>query len=389
MKIALFSLTLDERTGWGRYTKDFCMSLYEKGIAFELHLPLDSKRFDVLFPVKYDLPSFKSSFGFKMWNIPLLWLFTKAIKLEGSLIHSLIEFPYAVCSYWLARKINIPYGVTLHGTYSVKPLTAFSDAFYFKKALKDANFLISVSHYTAKRVKELVGDLASIKVIHNGIRYKHLAKEATSTLTKALPFIGKGPLILSVGALKPRKGHDVLIRAFSMIADKVSSFLVIVGSGNKDPYLKMIYELGLDGKVFIIDYLKDEELTELYRLCDLFILLPRVHKRVYFEGFGLVYLEASSFGKPVVGTLTGGVPEAVVDGETGILVPPDDPLSAARAMLTLLENKELARRMGETGQEWAQKHDWNTVIDSYIEVYKSWQKSLASSPEDNFNRSFV
>jgi glycosyltransferase involved in cell wall biosynthesis len=82
------------------------------------------------------------------------------------------------------------------------------------------------------------------------------------------------------------------------------------------------------------------------------------------EGFGLVLIEAMAAGKPVIGTLCGGIPEIIVDGETGLLVPPESPHELAKAISTLLKNPDLARRMGQAGRRRVEKH---FSVDPYVE----------------------
>jgi phosphatidylinositol alpha-1,6-mannosyltransferase len=82
----------------------------------------------------------------------------------------------------------------------------------------------------------------------------------------------------------------------------------------------------------------------------------------------MVYIEASACGKPVVGTLSGGIPEAVINGETGILVPPDDPDAAADAIISILADQNLARKYGDNGRLWASRFTWDNAVDKFLEL---------------------
>jgi phosphatidylinositol alpha-1,6-mannosyltransferase len=176
--------------------------------------------------------------------------------------------------------------------------------------------------------------------------------------------------ILCVAALKTRKGIDNLLKAFAMILrEKPATRLVIVGSGNKDRYARIATALGVVEHINFLGNIEDHKLAWLYKTCDIFVLLPREDDYGHFEGFALVYLEANAYGKPVVGTWSGGVPDAVRNAVTGLLVPPDDPNGAAQAILKLLCDENLRRAMGEAGRRWAQEHDWCCVIEDYLRVY--------------------
>ena len=88
-----------------------------------------------------------------------------------------------------------------------------------------------------------------------------------------------------------------------------------------------------------------------------------------FEGFGLTYLEANAYGKPVVGTLDCGAEDAIADGENGVLVPQRDPAAVAGAILRLLDDPAAARAMGERGRQRALGRDWSRVVDEYLAIY--------------------
>ena len=86
------------------------------------------------------------------------------------------------------------------------------------------------------------------------------------------------------------------------------------------------------------------------------------------EGFVIFFLEANACGLPVIAGNTGGVPEAVKHGETGLLVDPENPAEIAAAIERLITDDDLRRRMGENGRQWAEEHDWSNIVPRYIEV---------------------
>jgi glycosyltransferase involved in cell wall biosynthesis len=141
------------------------------------------------------------------------------------------------------------------------------------------------------------------------------------------------PLLLSVGAVVPRKGYDVLLEALSGLTD-IPWRLVIVGDCTRSPptvaALKdEITRLNLNDRVTLAGAIPERELAILYTTADLFVLASR------FEGYGMVYTEAIAHGLPVVGTTAGAIPETV-PAQAGVLVPPDDAAALTRALHTLL-----------------------------------------------------
>ena len=140
--------------------------------------------------------------------------------------------------------------------------------------------------------------------------------------------------------------------------------LVIVGSGPEAPGLyQQINQLAVRDYVSIVQHATNDELAALYELSDVFAL-PARRLGYDVEGFGIVYLEANLFGKPVIGTKTGGIPEAIVDGKTGILIDENDADALASAIARLLDNPSLATRLGIQGmQRVAEQFTWQSQVE--------------------------
>lgn len=180
------------------------------------------------------------------------------------------------------------------------------------------------------------------------------------------------PLILSVGRLIRQKGHDQLLRALPpVLAEFQRAVCVIVGQGPEEAALRSLARtLGIGGRVRITGFVSDEDLAALYEACDLFVLLSRdLSRERKVEGFGLVFLEAAARGKPAVGGATGGVPDAVLDGVTGRLVDPDEPIQATRAILELLRDKDSAHSMGAAARKRVlEELNWSRSADQVMSV---------------------
>ena len=161
-----------------------------------------------------------------------------------------------------------------------------------------------------------------------------------------------GHRILFVGRLVRRKGADDLIDAFRSISQDFPDWrLEIVGDGPERKRLeRLVADLGLGERVEFFGSLRGRALYDRYGLCDV-VAMPSKRLSDDVEGFGTVFLEAGVFGKPSVGTFSGGIPESIVDGETGILVREGDARQLGTALKSLLSDPELRLRMGRKARE--------------------------------------
>ena len=173
-------------------------------------------------------------------------------------------------------------------------------------------------------------------------------------------------LLLCVARLAERyKGHDVLIKAMPLVRARAPhARLVIVGEGPLRPYLERLAgSLTVSDAVTFTGELPDEELEAWYRRCALFVLPSRETRDGGAEGFGLVFAEASLRGKCVVAGRSGGVPDAVVEGRTGVLVDPGDVGAVADALIHLLNHPDQAVDMGQEGsRRGRQELSWTSFI---------------------------
>ncbi|MGA2015743.1 MAG: glycosyltransferase family 4 protein [Opitutaceae bacterium] len=169
-------------------------------------------------------------------------------------------------------------------------------------------------------------------------------------------------VVLTVGRLHPRKGQLVTLQALQMLPAEVRSRVEywIVGGRNKGNYGDRLRDLAEGDsalKVRFFGNIPDEELSELYDRSDIFALTS-INLGQSVEGFGLVYLEAAAHGLPIVAHRVGGVPEAVRDGVTGLLVTPERPAELAAAFERLIHDAALRKRLGDAGRIWAARNCW-------------------------------
>lgn len=168
-------------------------------------------------------------------------------------------------------------------------------------------------------------------------------------------------IVLTVGRLHPRKGQLLTLRALQTLAPDVRARLEywIVGSQSKGSYGETLRAAAAESDLTVkfLGNLPDDELSDIYDRADIFAMTS-VNLERSVEGFGLVYLEAAAHGLPVVAHDVGGVSEAVANGMTGLLVPPDRPAQLAAAFERLIHDDALRHRLGQLGREWAQRNCW-------------------------------
>lgn len=170
------------------------------------------------------------------------------------------------------------------------------------------------------------------------------------------------PTVLTIARMEERyKGHDVLVRALALVRAKVPDVeWVVLGDGSLRPGIEgLARSYGLSDSIRFLGSVPDEERDSWLRRAHVLAMPSRVPGGGYAgEGFGIVFLEAGAYGKPVVAGNVGGALDSVADGESGLLVDPLDPLAVAEAITALLLDGELAARMGAAGRERARRSSW-------------------------------
>jgi glycosyltransferase involved in cell wall biosynthesis len=170
--------------------------------------------------------------------------------------------------------------------------------------------------------------------------------------------------------LKPKYGPDVMVEAFAKIhAQRPGTRLVLAGKGEMQEQLQArVNELGLTSSVQILGRVDHEKVPALIRSFDVMVM-PSVYES---ETFGVAAIEASASGVPVVASRVGGVPEAVIDGKTGLLVPPRDVDALAEACVRLIDDAPLRREMGLAGRRFVERYySWPENTRLMGEVYRA------------------
>lgn len=257
----------------------------------------------------------------------------------------LIAISHVLPAGYVAYKIHYwfktPYLVFTHGTDILTARQNVWKRFWLRFVLRHAKYVIANSRFTAALLR--VEGILKMEIVPPGI----------ATPPRALPDKERGNMIISIGRLVPRKGFDVLIKAMPLVLKEIpDAHLKIIGRGDYyEELIRLSHELRVENFVDILTEVDDATKQHEIDAAALFVLAAR-EDGPNIEGFGIVTLEAASHALPVVVTMSGGAPEAVIDGVTGLIVPPNDAPALAKAILFILGDKTRAKRMGEAGQKY-------------------------------------
>ncbi len=239
------------------------------------------------------------------------------------------------------------------------------------KILKKAEFIAVNSEFTKQKVLEYGVRAQGVTVVYPCPNMK-LLREVLPEEVEALKDkcgLRNKKIILTAGRLVERKGHDVVLGALHKLKEKIpQAHYVIIGAGPQKAALElMVKTLKLEDSVTLAGEISDYDLAAWYKICDVFVMISRQLENEDAEGFGIVYLEANMFGKPVIAGKSGGAGEAVLDNETGILVEPTNPEQILNALKNLLENRDEAKRLGENGKKRVEEEfQWEKQAESIL-----------------------
>lgn len=287
------------------------------------------------------------------------------------MVHALEAFPAGWVGKWLAQRENLPLLLTAHGTYAVvwKGSPWLSPA--YERVLQSASAICPISNGTALRMKAHFPKATEGKTMEVVLQGTSIPGHVLAGESGGHRFPDP-PVILSVGNLKERKGYHVSLQAFAKLQGEYPAAKYwIVGAGLGGTYHQMLERTARRQGIRNVEFLGTVErgdLDHLYAESSLFLLASQEHG-YHFEGFGLVFLEAGAHGLPVVGTRTGGIPEAVQDGETGFLVDSQDVSGMAEAMIRLVRDPGLAHRLGQNGRKRAETLSWERYAEQQCAVY--------------------
>lgn len=376
MKICFLTHNLKQDNGAGVFSKRFIEGMRERFKCEVVALTTESSGLPYEKPILY--PSKKM----------LLWeLFRiRRIMKECDIIHALDAYPYGVIALLLSFGLGKKIIITAIGSGALIHLYKPFYSFFLTLAYKKADAVTAISTFTKREIEKKIKRL-SVEVINHGVdvdKYQHNTNNTNSAFhfnniinsgTQTLQTIEDyKPYILSVGALRGRKGYHASIRAFARVRAAFPRLhYVIVGKKFGVKYYqklqRIINERSLQHWVHVMENVHtEEELIMWYRNAELFCLFSQnINNDV--EGFGLVFLEAAASGLAVVGSKNCGAEDAIQDGENGFVIDQRDENGFADAIIKILKDKELRARMQNASLVFARESTWEKRFNDYARVY--------------------
>ncbi len=236
--------------------------------------------------------------------------------------------------------------------------------------LSECAAVVCVSSFTRSLLIERGVDPQRLHLIPNGVDAGRFCPGPRDERLLAKHRLQGRRVLLTVGRLEPKKGQDTLIQALpGILARCPGAALLVVGDGSYgDSLRRLAADLRVEDSVVFAGKVDDGVLPDYYRIADLFAMPNRVAENGDTEGFGLVFLEAGGCGLPVVGGHAGGVVDAVENGVTGLLVDGKSVSAVAEACCRILDNPDLASRMGAAGRQLALGSSWSERASRFRSV---------------------
>lgn len=346
------------RGGAGVYSFDLAHGLALMGV--EVHVATTCKDLSVetsallnsntnvhLHYLESSQASLPSAFYFLL-RLYLLHLFDVVVVTERNAqeVISKIKYPF------------FKYASVIHGSevlyhFGKTPLDIASDQSRMLRLYKRSIINIAVSRATYDLAKRLIKcESVSLVTVQNGVNIGRLPAVDCSCVQKIRnQYPTNTEFVFSLGRLDLDKGHDILISAFKQVLKQRPMARLLIGGDG--PYRQRLselcYSLELNNYICFLGNISDADVPTYYGLCDVFAMPSKSESR--WEGFGLVFLEANCYEKPVVGGNEGGVAEAIADGKTGYLVNPRNASGVADAIVKLLQDKPLQKDFGQRGRQ--------------------------------------
>jgi phosphatidyl-myo-inositol dimannoside synthase len=272
---------------------------------------------------------------------------------------------------WIRKRVGTPYGILVYGTdllllrhrvrhSAIKRIGA-------RTLIGSASVLVAISRWTKAEAVSLLEELGlnggvEVRLLPLGTDPEHFRPLVDPSSVRARYGLAEGRWLLTVARLAGHKGIDTVLHVLAALREQHPDLrYLVVGRGDQLAQLQgLARDLGVADRVRFLTDVPDSDLPALYNTAEIYLGLSRP-AGLMMEGFGISLSEASASGIPVVAGSGGGIPDAVRDGETGLLVDAEGPEAAIGAVELLLRDRELARRLGAEGRR-------------AVETYYNWQR---------------
>jgi glycosyltransferase involved in cell wall biosynthesis len=295
---------------------------------------------------------------------------------KPDILHAHFAYPEGWAAY-LAKTSSSrkpPLVVTLHG-YDIltEPTCNYGIRLYrqydalVKKVLNNANAIVAPSTAIYKEAQKIVKNPDRVHLIYNGVDITMFHPSLDGRKIRDQYDLHGRFVIFTARHHRCVYGLEYLIRSAPIVLKRRNDVAyIIAGDGPLRPHLiNLARTLGVEKHIIFTGYIPRDQLPHYYAASDV-VVVPSLQ-----EGWGLVATEAMATGKPVIGTKVGGIPDQIIDGYNGFLVPPRDPEAIARKILELLENPEKAKEMGKKARQLAEeKFDIEIRVKKIVTLYK-------------------
>lgn len=278
-----------------------------------------------------------------------------ALRSSIDVVHCARVIPEGVVGLVLERTLGIPYVVWVHGEEVSMYLRYWGKRALMPEILREARGVICNSSFSRDQARIAGAPLERLHVVNPCVEASRFeGPHHAAEIRRRLGLEGR-TVALTVGRLTRRKGHDHVLRALARMR-RPDLVYVVLSEGELQGELEaLVRELGLQDSVRFVGAVPARELPSYYAAADLFVMANRTLPSGDVEGFGMVFLEASAAGLPVIGGRSGGVVDAVRDGETGLLVDGDSIAEIAEAIARLADDPALRTRLGAQGRAWVRR----------------------------------
>lgn len=281
---------------------------------------------------------------------------TYVTRYRPSVVHAAVCLPEGVLAWWIRQRHGIPYVCYAHGEELSVAASSRELTWIVRRVFSGAQSLVANSHNTKAMLMSDWGVAEHrIHVVHPGVDCVFFRPAAPDRAARAALGWTDRSVVLSVGRLDTRKGHDRLIEALPMVLGAVPNVLyAIAGEGRERRRLEALTsQLGLQAHVQFLGSVDDLSLLACYQQCEL-VALPNRQVDGDFEGFGMVLVEAQACGRPVIAGASGGTAETMQQHLTGEIVPCETAAPLADALIELLRDPGGRAAMGLAGRAWVE-----------------------------------
>jgi glycosyltransferase involved in cell wall biosynthesis len=295
---------------------------------------------------------------------------------EFDVVHGLdVYSTMALQAVRFAHRHRIPCVMTCHTVMDSILLIYLQRLLGWALRLRRADRVIAVSQASAHFSHLLGFSERRITVVPNGVDLSCFNGKVDASLMRKELGIGEKPLVVTASRLIKRKSPGLLVSAFARVLKVVpNANLVIAGSGREEDNLsRQVESLNITNSVFMMGGLAKEKVAQLMAAADVFVLPSKM------ESFGLALLEASAAGVPIVCSNAGGAPEVFQDDFNAVLYPPGDDESMGKAIVRLIQDRELAKKIGANAVETAKRFTWEMAAERTLRVYEKVLQENTSS----------